>query len=321
MLGSLREHAMGPVILPADRYRDAMLDALIIGGGPAGLSAALVLGRCRRSVLVVDAGQQRNRRSEAMNGYLTRDGIPPSEFLLQARSEVARYGVEKRACAAIDARRERDGSFTVELEGGETLRARTLLLATGVRDALPAIEGLDSLYGTSVHHCPYCDGWQHRDRRLVAYGSGDASVGLALTLRTWSEHVTACSAGDAPTSEFRGHAERNGIGLRESQVVRLEAQAGVLHRVVFADGTTLECDALFFNTAQAQRSDLPRRLGCTFKEDGGVRTDDRQCTGIPGLYLAGDAEKEVQFVIVAAAEGAVAATAINRELQRRERGV
>jgi thioredoxin reductase len=176
------------------------------------------------------------------------------------------------------------------------------------------------LYGSSVHHCPYCDGWEHRGERLAAYGKGRAAVGLALSLRTWSDRVVACCDGERLSEEDRALAERNEIGVREDGVVRLEGDDGELRRIHFERGAPLECDALFFNTGQVQRSDLPRRLGCSFKDDGGVRTSDRQCTDVPGLYLAGDADKDVQFVIVAAAEGATAAVAMNRELQDEDRG-
>ncbi|MEZ0334294.1 MAG: NAD(P)/FAD-dependent oxidoreductase, partial [Gemmatimonadales bacterium] len=145
-------------------------DCIIVGGGPAGLSAALMLGRCRRRVLLCDVGGQRNLRSHAMHGYLTRDGVSPAEFLRLARAELGRYGtVECRELEIVEATRE-DGGFAVCAADGTRLNTRKLLLATGVIDELPAIEGLDALYGTSVHHCPYCDAWEWRDRPLAAYG-------------------------------------------------------------------------------------------------------------------------------------------------------
>ncbi len=205
------------------------------------------------------------------------------------------------------------------LTDGEELAARKLLVATGMRDHVPRIDGLEPLYGISVHHCPYCDGWEHRDKRLAAYGEGDAALGLACSLRTWSPRITACTIGGAIDEEMRARAARLGIDVREEPVTRLEGEGGLLRRIHFDSAAPLDCDALFFNTGQAQRSDLPRLLGCDFKSDGGVATNDRQCTGVPGLYLAGDADRDVQFSIVAAAEGAVAATAINRELQDEDR--
>lgn len=296
-----------------------VLDAVIVGGGPAGLSAALVLARCRRRLAVVDEGHGRNRAALELHGFLTRDGTPPGEFIRLGYGELAKYHVPVVHRRAVDAAFE-SGEFRVVLDTGESLRARKLLVATGVRDILPDLPGFDALYGVSIHHCPYCDGWEHRDQRLVAYGAGRAAVGLALSLRTWSESVTACTAGETLEAQDRARAERNGIAVREEAVTELVAAGGKLERIRFADGPDLACEALFFNTGQVQRSDLPRRLNCRFRDDGGVVTDNRQCTGVPGLYLAGDADKDVQFVINAAAEGATAAVAINRELQDEDRG-
>lgn len=308
-----------------------MHDVLIIGGGPAGLSAALVLGRCRRDVLLIDDDHGRNRRARELHGFLTRDGVSPADLRAAGRAEAQRYGVQVVAGTVTHAERVA-GGFRITYRHERTDAAqsspgsdsgtegnaagRTLLLATGMRDLLPPLPGIDEFYGTTVHHCPYCDGWEHRDARLVAYGAGDRGVGLALSLRTWSGQVIACTAGDEVSAGMRTRAQRRGITIREERIVRLEGAAGRLERVVFAEGAALACDALFFNTDQLQRSDLPRRLGCSFRDNGGVATDERQCTGISGLYLAGDADKDVQFAIVAAAEGAAAAVAINHELQR-----
>jgi thioredoxin reductase len=295
-----------------------MYDVIIVGGGPAGLSAALVLGRCRRRVLVCDAGQPRNRFAEHMHGYLTRDHIEPAEFLHIGQQELVRYGVELVAATAVWAQREADGTFRVRLDDESTQAARKLLLATGVGDVLPEISGLRELYGRSVHHCPYCDGWEHKDERLIALGEGDAGVGLALSLRTWSGRVIACTHGAEPSPGKRRRAERIGIEVRSERITRLVSEQGRLIGIEFESGASIPCDALFFNTGQYQRSPLPRMLGCRFTDDGGVQTSEKQCTAVPGLYLAGDADKDVQFVIVAAAEGATAAVAINTELQKED---
>ncbi|MCC6677753.1 MAG: NAD(P)/FAD-dependent oxidoreductase [Phycisphaerales bacterium] len=295
-----------------------MLDVIIIGGGPAGLSAALVLARCRRSLVVIDNARHRNRRAVEMHGYLTRDRIPPAEFLDLARRDVQRYRVKMISGEATGAERREDGSFEVQVAGAESLRSRKLFLATGVVDLLPDLPGLDALYGSSVHHCPYCDGWEHREERLAAYGKGKAALGLAIALRTWSPDVVACTDGEPLETEDLARAARNGIAVRQERIVELIGDTRRLRQVRFESGPLLQRDALFFNTGQIQRSDLPRMLNCAFREDGGVATNNKQCTGVPGLYLAGDADRDVQFVIVAAAEGATAAVAINRELQDEE---
>jgi thioredoxin reductase len=302
-------------------------DVLIVGGGPAGLSAALVLGRCRRRVLVVDSGRPRNASSRAIHGYLSRDGVPPRELLRLGRVELDRYGVEFLEAEVDSARGLSPGEtpdsgaeFEIVTRDGRGFRSRKLLLATGIRDVLPPIDGAERYYGRGVHHCPYCDGWEHRDRALVAYGAGRAAVGLALSLRTWSGRVTACTGGKRVAAEDRGRLRRNGIALRTERIARLDGDGEALQRVVFESGPPLECQALFFKTGQAQHSHLPAMLGCESKGDNQMRTDDRQRTCRPGLFLAGDADGDVQFVSVAVAEGARAAVAINRELQDEDRG-
>lgn len=308
-------------------------DVIIVGGGPAGLSAALVLGRCRRDVLVIDSASPRNARSRGIHGYLTRDGIAPAELRDRGRAEAARYGVSFAQGEAIDAWCSEDGAFGVEFHEGSpgtqtrgrsrvTVRARKLLLATGVRDILPDIEGLEELYGVSVHHCPYCDGWEHRDERLVAYADGDDAINLAVKLRAWSEDVAACTDGGSVSSAVRERAARARIPVFEARVRRFSGSRGRLERIELSGQPPITCDAVFFNTGQTQRSNLPRMLGCRFGSEGGVRTTDRQAAGVRGLYLAGDADRDVQFAIVAAAEGATAAVAIHQELEddRRDAG-
>jgi thioredoxin reductase len=297
-------------------------DVAIVGGGPAGLSAAVVRGRCRRTVVVFDHGRPRNYAAQAVHGYLGLDGIAPDTLRAAGRREALAYGAELVDAEVTDIRpcgaEGREFEITAE---GEPLRvARKLLLATGVRDELPDVAGLREFYGKTVHHCPYCDGWEHRDRRLAALGAGEAAVGLALSLRTWSPHVTACSNGQRLSAADRQRATRNGIAIREEAVRQLAGARGRLEAVHFVGGPALPCDALFFAAAQGQRSPLPLMLGCECDQDGLIATRGKQGSGVCGLFLAGDADGDVQFAIVAAAEGATAATAINRELQDEDRG-
>jgi len=209
--------------------------------------------------------------------------------------------------------------FEVFFEVRPHLEARKLLLATGMRDRLPEIENIKELYGTSVHHCPYCDAWEHRDRHLMALGNGSKAIGLSLALKTWSSRVTCCSNGEQLESDQIELLERNGIHYRHEAPVRFTTRDGLLDEVLFRNGTRMGCDAVFFDSDQVQRSHLPAQLGCDRNEQDMVRAGDRQGTGIRGLFLAGDADDDVQFTIVAAAEGAKAATAINRELQEEDR--
>jgi thioredoxin reductase len=294
-------------------------DVIIAGGGPAGLSAAEILGRCRRRVLVCDTGRPRNAASHALHGYLTRDGIHPAEFLNIARAEIAQYGLECLETEIQSAVCAGPG-FEVTIAGGRTLRTRKLLIATGVLDRLPKLPGVENFYGRSVFHCPYCDGWEMRDQPLAVYGKGAQGYGLALSLKTWSADVVLCSDGGARLGATERQAlAQHGIAVRQERIERLEGQNGTLEKIVFRGGAELPRRAIFFSTGQDQHSKLAQSLGCDFTSKGAVRTNRKEGTNVPGLYVAGDASRDVQFVIVAAAEGVKAAVAINKALQQEDR--
>lgn len=289
-------------------------DAIIVGGGPAGLSCALVLGRSCRTVLICDSGQYRNAASHAMHGYLTRDGVNPREFLELARRELGQYRVEYRACSVTDVEKTDEG-FRVTLADGAGAEARKLVLATGVADVMPEIEGIDEFYGTSVHHCPYCDGWEHRDEAIAIYGRGAQAYGLAREMLTWSRKLTVVSDGPCElTDEQRSDFLALLVTIDERKIARLAGREGRLDKIVFADGEHLPSTAIFFCSGQNQRCDLPEKLGCIFNRKGTVDTDRWERTNVPGVYVVGDASRNVQFVVVAAAEGAIAAQRINADL-------
>jgi thioredoxin reductase len=294
-----------------------MYDATIIGGGPAGLSAALVLARCRRRVLLCDSGEYRNAASHGVHAFLTRDGILPADLRRLGRQEIARYGVEARESKVDDVGRA-GGHFTVTVDG-DRLDTRTLLIATGVVDRVPRIAGIDDLYGRSVFHCPYCDGWESRDAPLAAYGNGAKGVKLALSLLRWSRDVVLCTDGPARLrTPERARLERHGVAVHEGHVDRLEGADGALRRIVFHDGDVLERRFMFFKTGHDQRSDLAARLGCEFDDKGAVKTNSLKGTHMEGLYVLGDASEDMQLAIVAAAEGVKAGFAANEYLHHRE---
>ncbi|HEX6818697.1 MAG TPA: NAD(P)/FAD-dependent oxidoreductase [Ktedonobacterales bacterium] len=303
--------------------RAGAYDIVIVGAGPAGLSAALVLGRCRRNVLVCDSGHPRNAASHGVHCFLSRDGIKPHELLRLGREELRPFECVtlRERCHVSDASVAGDG-FIVTLESGSHVTCRKLLLATGVVDDVPRIPGFGETYGSCVHHCPYCDGWEHRDRVIAIYGAGHSGAGLSLELTQWSDSVRLCTDGDTSLSQRdRALLARHDIPVYEERIVCLDESDGHLHAIQFADGTKLPCDAMFFSLLEHQRSDLPAKLGCTFTPDGAVMTNQNEATNVPGLYVAGDASRRAQFAIVAAAEGAMAAEAINRSLLRDDLGV
>jgi len=300
-------------------------DAIIVGGGPAGLSAALVLGRCRRNVLLFDEGKPRNQVSHAVHGFLSRDGIAPAELRAISQEQLARYpSVRADRSRIVDATRSGNG-FVVRTDDGRGFRARKLLLAAGVVDAVPEQPGFRRLYGVAVFHCPYCDGWEMRDRRLAVYGRGDhKGGGMALEMTLWSRDVVLCTDGPSGLSDrCRRRLERHGIAVREERILRLEGGGGVPYRasfeIVFEAGPRLGRDAVFFNTRCHPSTDLAQRLGPGACHSRGCTVDNKeQVTQVPGLYIAGDASRDVLQAVVAAAEGAEAAIGINTALLRED---
>jgi thioredoxin reductase len=299
---------------------ETMLDSIIIGGGPAGLSAALILGRCRRCVLVCDAGHPRNARATAIHGFLTRDGTPPQEFREVAHNQLAAYpNVELRQVEAVQAACRDGDIFRVTLATGEELHSRTLVLATGVIDELPPLSGLQELYGKSVFHCPYCDGWEWRDRPLAVYGRGESGMGLAAKLSLWSRDLVLCTDGPHELSDSQIAAlARIDVRLNTAPLKRLEGRDGQLQAIHFTDGSRLARDAMFIITRQSQASALAAQLGCEDYTRRTVPTAEHQKTEVKGLWVVGDASRDVQMVIIAAAEGADAAFSLNKYLLAQE---
>lgn len=298
---------------------DAILDTLIVGAGPAGLSAALVLGRCTRRVLVCDSGEPRNQESARVSGYLSRDGCRPADLRSVGRRQLEPYAsVEVRDCAVEDIEGE-IGAFRATLADGSTVTAKRILMATGLRDTFPPLEGAERLWGKGVWTCPYCDGWELRDKPVAVYGAGSGIVGFALELRLWTADLVLLTHGD-PKLDAKELAvlERAGIRVIADPVERLEGDEA-LERVRFRTGETLAREALFFLADAHQRSPLVEKLGCELTERGTAETSSYERSNVPGVYVAGDASRRVQFAIVAAAEGAMAAFAINTELLHEER--
>jgi thioredoxin reductase len=302
--------------------KPSLWDVIIVGGGPAGLNAALVLGRCRRKVLLIDEGKPRNAKSHTLHGFLSRDGFDPAELLEIGRAQLKAYPSVLIQQGRVVAAQSIVSGFDVKLDKDERHLSRKLLLAGGVVDTLPEQPGFDALYGIAVFHCPYCDGWEMRDQPIAVYGQGDAKgAGLALEMTIWNQEIVLCTDGPANLSaESRDQLARHHIQVREEKILHLNYSQDLIPyqtelEIVFASGPPLTRAAIFFNTTRCQSNDLAVDLGCDSCDVKGCVIDNcQQMSNVPGLYIAGDASGEVLQAIVAAAEGVKAAMGINTAL-------
>jgi thioredoxin reductase len=300
---------------------DEIYDVVVVGGSAAGLSGAVALARSRRSVLVVDAGAPRNAPAGHVHNFLTRDGTPPGEIYAAGRAEVARYGgrVETGRVTALS----RDGDrFRVQI-GARTVAARRLLLATGLRDELPDVPGLAARWGVDVLHCPYCHGWEVRDRRIGILATGPTAVHQALLFRQLSAHVTLLQhAGPPLTDEQRDQLEARGITVTEGPVDEVEAGPEGLTGVRLADGNQIKLDAVIVAPRMHARAELLAPLGLEpveLRHDDYligtyIEADATGATKVPGVWVAGNLANLQAQVITAAAAGLAAGAAINYDL-------
>jgi thioredoxin reductase len=287
---------------------DVVHDAVVVGGGAAGLAAATWLGRYRRDTVVVDSGDYRAASVETSHGYLARDPQRPMELLATAREQLTAYGtVRIRPGRVTSARRDGD-RFDLALADSPTLRACRVVLATGVVDTCPDLENFEVHYGASAFHCPSCDGFDAADRDVIAYGWDERLVGFSASLLDWAKSVTVLTGGH----RFDGDEacldilERHGIEVVETKASRLVGRRGDLEGVELADGRLMAGSLLFFSVAHEPRTDLARQLGCRIDDDGYVAVDGNGETTVPGVYAAGDLAPGMQLVQVAAAKGTIA---------------
>ncbi|KOG38575.1 NAD(P)/FAD-dependent oxidoreductase [Streptomyces resistomycificus] len=291
-------------------------EVVVVGGGAAGLSAALVLGRARRRTLVVDAGEPRNAPAAHMQGYLSRDGMSPAEFLAVGREEIARYGVELVRDRVVDVTQ----GFALELAGGRTVHARRLVIATGLRDELPEVAGLAGRFGRDVLHCPYCHGWEVRDQAFGVLATTAMSVHQALMVSQWSKDVTfflhTVAEEELSDDDLRRLAAA-GVKVVPGEVTEVLADADRLTGVRLADDTRHERDVLFVAPRAVPRTGLLRRLGAELHETpfGAYPVVDQTgLTTVPGVWSAGNAAGFGEQVVNAAAGGYRAGATINGEL-------
>ena len=297
-------------------------DVVVVGGGAAGLSGAVALARSRRSVLVIDAGDPRNAPAAHVHSFLTRDGTPPAEIYAAGRSEVTRYGgrVETGRVTAL----RRDGErFEVRIGNDRTVTARRLLVATGLRDELPDVPGLAARWGIDVLHCPYCHGWEVRDKRIGVLATGPTAIHQALLFRQLSPHVTLLQhSGPAPDGEQGEQLDARGIAITEGEVEEIESDASGLTGVRLANGRRVSLDAVVVAPRMTARAELLAPLGLKPAEvrigehvvGTRIETDAAGATAVPGVWVAGNVADVQSHVIMAAAAGLAAGAAINIDL-------
>jgi thioredoxin reductase len=306
-----------------DTSTDSIWDCIVVGGGAAGLSAALVLGRARRRTLVVDAGRQSNRVAEGMGGLLGHDGLPPAALYATGWQELAAYpSVELRAGHVRRGERRGDGPFVLELDDGSRQASLRVVLAPGMDYDYrrPDLPGMAERWGRSVFHCPFCHGWEVRDRALGVLDRGSTGVRRALLLRMWSDDVTLLADGPAELgAEERERLRSAGVAVDERPVVGLRGPGDTLSAVVFADGDERPCGGLLVAVTLRQRSELAEQLGAVAAPPGPVAADAVEVdptgqTRVPGLFAAGDLTGRMPSVANAIASGSAAAAGVVHSL-------
>lgn len=310
-----------------DTTNDTLRDTLIVGGGPAGLQAALTLGRMRRTALLLDSGDYRNARAAQVHNTLGHDGTPPAELRGGALGELTAYPtVEVRGGKVTAVARDGSG-FRAELADGGTVSARRVLLATGVADQLPDIPGMAELWGRSVLHCPYCHGFETTGAAIAVQGSTPHRVRLALMLTRFSSDVALCADGGELDDASLSLLDRAGVKVHPERITELRHDSGRLSAIGFESAPELARDFLFAATVVLARPALAEALGCRLLANGSVEVDDLGRTSVPGVYAAGDSARRpslpmpVASVVAAMAGGQLAAASLDQELLSEDFGL
>jgi len=306
---------------------DTLFDCAIIGGGPAGLNAALILGRARRNVILLDNNNPRNAVTKESHGFITRDGIKPKEFREIAHKELGRYPsvrYEKREVTSVIKNNKNDKpSFELlTSENDERYQSKTIIISTGLKDVLPSIENISDYYGKSLFHCPYCDGYELRDKPLVVIiGEQVQGFHFIQTIYNWSKDLIVCTNnGEAfQNSAQKTLLENKGIKIIENKIKNFEGKNGQIEKIVFENGESVLRKGGFVMPQLIQASDFGKQLGCQYNPLGGIVVDSFGRTNIQGVYAAGDASVITPAkLIIAAAEGVRAAAGVNTDLTQKE---
>jgi thioredoxin reductase len=294
------------------------VDALVIGGGPAGLSAALWLGRYQRATLVMDAGQPRNRHAALAHGIPGRDPVTPDELLAEMRAEVERYPeVRLRSGTVTGLQGDCEAGFTAVIDGAHHVTSSRVVLASGVSDQLPQLEGFAEHYGTDVHHCPACDGFEVRGQDVIVLGAGDQVPAFASELLDWAAtvRIVTDTTGPAFDAEQRRSLGEHGIEVVDGPATALVGAPGDLAGVRLEDGTCVPGTSVFFSYAHRPAHDLAVGLGCELDDDGRLVVNGFQLTSVDGVYAAGDLTPGLQLVVIAMGQGVSAGVACATSLR------
>ena len=296
-------------------------DVAIVGGGPAGLSAATFLSRYLHSVVLVDSGDPRNWETRGVNGFLGLPGVRPSELRARGRDEARAYGVVL-VDDTVETAAATQGEFQITLHSGEEYTAARLLLAIGLKDVWPDIPGLERVYGATAHVCPDCDGYEARGKKTVVIGRGRKAVGMALNLSTWTREILICTNGlppDMNDAEYCAKLDALNIPVLTDRVRRVCTNKGTLHCLELESGMELDVEKIFFAIGQYPADDLGAQLGCKRDDGGHILVDRHFHTSVFNVFAAGDIVPGSQLAIAAAADGAIAALSIHKSLVPAER--
>lgn len=289
----------------------------IIGGGPAGLSAAIWCARYLHSVVLIDSGDPRNWETLGINGYLGLDGICPPELRARGRETCRTLGVDLVDAIVLRVDQSSSDEFTISLEGGDRVVVKRLLLAIGIRDVWPEIVGLEHAYGVNAHVCPDCDGFDTKDKKVVVIGNGRRAVGMALNLTTWTDKIIICTNGrpaDLDEPEYHEKLDALKIPVITEEIEKVCCEGNRVRCLMLESGTQLETDKIFFTIGQYPADDLGVQLGCERDDEGRIVIDGHGHTSVPSVYAAGDITAGPQLAIRAASEGASAALAMHKSL-------
>jgi thioredoxin reductase len=291
----------------------------IVGGGPAGLSAAIWAGRYGRKVVLVDSGDPRNWQTRGVNGFLGLPGVRPAELRGRGRDEARRYDVTLLDSVVLRAEicDDTHDRIALHLQGGGTTYVQRLLLAIGLHDVWPDIPGLAQAYGANAHVCPDCDGYEARERKVVVIGNGRRALGMALALTTWTSDITIMTNGRTAELEedgYTGKLDACGIQVREEKIARVACSGADIRSLVLATGEMIEIDKLFFSIGQRPADDLGAQLGCNRDSGGHIVVSEHYATSVRSVFAAGDITPGPQLAIRAAGAGAVAAMSMHKSL-------